>query len=241
LGVSRFMEKEKVNKSLVVNLSCLLVIVLGHTITPEVIKAQVLGMGYFGFSGAITNWLAIHMLFEKVPGLYGSGIIPLKFEAFKGAIRDMIMNQFFTVDNIRRFTTDQAPDLAPMLEHIDYNTVFEGFVEVVMQSKLGGMLGMFGGASALDGMREPFAKTLRTKLVEITQQPDFLENLMKKSAEKHHLQEKIGSMVDNRLNEMTPQMVKDIIQEMIRSHLGWLVIWGGVFGSLIGLLSSFVN
>ena len=34
-------------------------------------------------------------------------------------------------------------------------------------------------------------------------------------------------------------MVKEIIQKMIRSHLGWLVVWGGVFGSLIGLASSF--
>ena len=29
-------------------------------------------------------------------------------------------------------------------------------------------------------------------------------------------------------------MVKEIIQEMIRSHLGWLVVWGGVFGAVIG-------
>ena len=30
--------------------------------------------------------------------------------------------------------------------------------------------------------------------------------------------------------------VKHIIQDMIRKHLGWLVVWGGVFGGLIGLL-----
>ncbi|MCU7375947.1 hypothetical protein PEC18_35415 [Paucibacter sp. O1-1] len=33
-------------------------------------------IGLFALSGAITNWLAIHMLFEKVPGLYGSGVVP---------------------------------------------------------------------------------------------------------------------------------------------------------------------
>jgi hypothetical protein len=33
-------------------------------------------------------------------------------------------------------------------------------------------------------------------------------------------------------------MVKDIIQEMIRSHLGWLVVWGGVFGALMGLVAA---
>ena len=30
-------------------------------------------------------------------------------------------------------------------------------------------------------------------------------------------------------------MVKGIMQDMIRAPLGWLVVWGGVFGGLIGL------
>ena len=34
--------------------------------------------------------------------------------------------------------------------------------------------------------------------------------------------------------------VKEIIQEMIRSHLGWLVVWGGVFGAVIGLVSTLI-
>jgi len=27
---------------------------------------------------------------------------------------------------------------------------------------------------------------------------------------------------------------------MIRRHLGWLVVWGGVFGGLIGLVVTFL-
>jgi len=42
------------------------------------------------------------------------------------------------------------------------------------------------------------------------------------------------------LNELTPTMVKDIIQTMIKEHLGWLVIWGGVFGGLFGLIAALV-
>jgi len=37
---------------------------------------------------------------------------------------------------------------------------------------------------------------------------------------------------------MTPEIVKDIIQNMIRKHLGWLVIWGAVFGGAIGVTLS---
>ena len=63
-------------------------------------------LGLFALSGAITNWLAIHMLFEKVPLLYGSGVIPARFEEFKLAIRQLMMEQFFTEENIDRFLSD---------------------------------------------------------------------------------------------------------------------------------------
>ena len=49
---------------------------------------------------------------------------------------------------------------------------------------------------------------------------------------------KIGDMVDARLNELTPKHIKEIIADMIRQHLGWLVVWGGIFGAFIGLLST---
>ena len=39
--------------------------------------------GIICISGAVTNTLAIHMLFEKVPFLYGSGVIESKFSVFK--------------------------------------------------------------------------------------------------------------------------------------------------------------
>ena len=36
-------------------------------------------------------------------------------------------------------------------------------------------------------------------------------------------------------------MVKEIIQKMIKEHLGWLVVWGGVFGAVIGLVSTVIQ
>ena len=56
----------------------------------------ILAFGLFGFAGGITNWLAIKMLFDKIPGLYGSGIIEDRFveirETVKGTKR--IFNVF---------------------------------------------------------------------------------------------------------------------------------------------------
>ncbi|MCI0500207.1 MAG: DUF445 domain-containing protein, partial [Epsilonproteobacteria bacterium] len=42
------------------------------------------------------------------------------------------------------------------------------------------------------------------------------------------------------LNELNPKMVKDIVENMMKEHLGWLVVWGGVFGGAIGIISSII-
>ncbi|MEC7758865.1 MAG: DUF445 domain-containing protein, partial [SAR324 cluster bacterium] len=66
-------------------------------------RETLLNTGLFALSGAITNWLAIYMLFERVPGLYGSGVIPLHFEDFKTGINELIMHQFFNRENVEKF------------------------------------------------------------------------------------------------------------------------------------------
>jgi hypothetical protein len=35
--------------------------------------------------------------------------------------------------------------------------------------------------------------------------------------------------------------VKEIVQKMIHEHLGWLVVWGGFFGGLMGLLMTLIQ
>ncbi len=77
------------SKSLATNLVALAMIAGGFY--SPVYALQIKTMGFFAFSGAITNWLAIYMLFEKIPGLYGSGVIPSRFTEFKTGIKDLIM------------------------------------------------------------------------------------------------------------------------------------------------------
>jgi len=48
-------------------------------------------------------------------------------------------------------------------------------------------------------------------------------------------------IIDSRLNELSPEQVKFIIKDIIHKHLGWLVVWGGVFGFLIGLILGFLG
>ncbi len=202
-------------------------------------------MGWFALSGAVTNWLAIYMLFEKVPGLYGSGIIPLKFEEFKRGIRQMIMKQFFTEENIARFLGSQGAlkfESEVLLEAVDFDLMFHKLLAAVQSSSFGPMLAMFGGVDSLKGsLRQPFETKMREALIELTSSPkfhDMVQKLVAKDFGTDDWTRKIDQVVQARLDELTPQMVKEIIQDMIRSHLGWLVVWGGVFGAIMGVFAA---
>jgi len=234
------------SKSLATNLAALALIAAG--LYSPMYGLQLKSIGFFAFSGAITNWLAIYMLFEKIPLLYGSGVIPSRFEEFKEGIKDLIMGQFFSTENIAAFlepsTDGGGPDLTELAKSFDKDFLFGKFLEVVNESQFGSMLGMFGGVSALEPMREPFAQKFDEAFIEIAQSESFqvaLAGQMGSRGMGESVREHVEVVVDKRLEELTPDQVKQIIQEMIRKHLGWLVVWGGVFGGLIGLGMSFVS
>ncbi|KAJ6235854.1 hypothetical protein M0813_28414 [Anaeramoeba flamelloides] len=54
-----------------------------------------LQIGLFGFAGGFTNWVAVKMLFDKIPFLYGSGVIPRKYQELSLVIKDVVMKNFF--------------------------------------------------------------------------------------------------------------------------------------------------
>lgn len=230
------------NKSVITNFSALLAVVFGYFLANNIVFT----LGLFALSGAITNWLAIHMLFERVPFLYGSGVIPARFEDFKIAIRNLMMEQFFTEENIDRFLAGSdnpasAIDLTPVINKVDLSPAFDNLVTVVEQSSFGGMLAMVGGTEALQPMREPFIEKMRASVVDISQSEEF-NHILREELEQPNvmagMREKVSDIIEKRLNELTPQLVKEIVQKMIHEHLGWLVVWGGVFGAIIGFIAA---
>lgn len=243
------------NKSVITNAIAVILAVVGYFLDDPFGEA-LLSIGLFAFSGALTNWLAIHMLFEKVPGFYGSGVIPARFEDFKEGIHQLIMRQFFTEENLKRFFAGDDPDepgeastfdLAPLIDSVDLDPAFEALKSSVMESKFGGALAMFGGASALDALKPDFVVKMRKAIQGIVASPDFQENLKDlltggdSSGDHSDLLDRVNHIVEKRLDELTPGMVKEIIQHMIREHLGWLVVWGGVCGGLIGLIAGLLQ
>ena len=234
-----------INKSFLTNFIALILIPLSLLIPEPTISNAILYAAIFAFSGAITNLLAIHMLFEKIPFLIGSGVIVNRFESFKVAIKELMMTQFFTKEQLDNFfaSEEKKLDLSPVIEETDFSPAFDALSQTVMESSFGGMLGMFGGEQALEALREPFSQKLKSAVTEIVASDTFnkqLQSSLNSSSLSDDMLIKIEDVITTRLNEMTPQLVKEMVQKLISEHLGWLVVWGGVFGGLIGLGSSFV-
>lgn len=237
------------NKSLLTNLVAAGLVTAGlFAVTPY--RVPLLQTGMFALAGGITNWLAIHMLFEKVPGLYGSGVIAARFEEFKTGIHQLVMQQFFSKDNVDRFMADMVEDNArhpldftDVIDNTDLAPAYDGLVATIMESSFGSMLSMFGGKSALKSLKQPFIDKMRVSLNDMAHSESFQHSVKAKLSSAtvfDDIHQQIEHIVQSRLDELTPQMVKQIIQAMIREHLGWLVVWGGVFGGLIGLTTSFL-
>ncbi|MFQ3278166.1 MAG: uncharacterized membrane protein YheB (UPF0754 family) [Colwellia sp.] len=233
------------NKSQITNLIALAFTIGGYVSDQHMLFT----LGLFALSGAVTNWLAIHMLFEKVPLLYGSGVIPARFEEFKVAIRQLMMEQFFTEDNIDRFLSDSSGkastiNLAPVIDKVDLSPAFDNLVSVIENSSFGGMLAMVGGSEALQPMREPFIEKMKLSIQDIAQSEQF-NTLLREELEQPDIisgmRDKVSDIIEKRLNELTPQLVKEIVQKMIQKHLGWLVVWGGIFGGIIGIVAALTD
>ncbi|NND91981.1 MAG: DUF445 domain-containing protein [Granulosicoccus sp.] len=235
-----------------------LALILASLVLPQPWHSLLMSTGLFALSGALTNWLAVHMLFERVPGLYGSGVITLHFEEFKSGILRMVHDELLSKDKVERLLVNSPPsdsvntpgvekspgglsgaiDLEPMLTSIDLDAAYDQLVATIVDSSFGSVLAMVGGEQALQPLREPFKKRMQGFLADAARSPRIqalVGEQLSKAASSEQFVNKLDKLLRARLDEMTPEMVRDIMQRMIRNHLGWLIVWGGVFGGLIGL------
>ena len=155
----------------------------------------------------------------------------------------------FNSKNFERFYSsiekekEFQPDFNPLIEKIDLNPTFDSVLKVIEKSHFSPLLALSGGGEVLESLRAPFLEKMRTSLKIISETEEFHRGITMVLSEKNQnevLRLKVSNVVQMRLDELTPGMVKDIVKGMIAEHLGWLVVWGGVFGGLIGLLSSYI-
>ncbi len=200
----------------------------------------------FALSGALTNHLAIYMLFHKIPFLYGSGVIELNFEKFKSAIKELIMKEFFAREKVEHFIENEYEqiDFGKIVENLDYKLIYDTFKESIMQSKYAQLIQMIGGEKIFDSFETIFVKNMSKRLKEFIKSDIFQKNLknqLTNSNLSEHFLKKIDIILQERLNELSAKEVRKIVENFIYEHLEWLVVWGGVIGGLIGVLAAFIE
>jgi uncharacterized membrane protein YheB (UPF0754 family) len=221
--------------SFLTNLIALYVLLLGY-VSPYFSK-ELQNIGLFALSGSITNWLAIHMLFEKIPFLYGSGIIELRFKDFKSGIKDLVMCQFFNKDESNKFLSKINKSVISNLEStIDFGSLYKQLVGAIISSPAGSIIAMMGGKSVLEPLKVPIINKIKDHIKELSN-----SDLEINSDNTESFILEVDKIISDRIDKLTPIMVKKIIQDIIKKHLGWLVVWGGVFGGLIGLIASIIG
>ena len=235
------------------------------------IQSLVLTAGMFAFSGGVTNSLAVKMFFDRVPGLIGSGVIPARFREIRREIKRLIMEHFFSEEYLREFLARQAKDVDWMRyvkqgedrrspvhsfleEHWERLTSRESLKPVISSSidrVMGGSAGSFLQFLGKQTIEQAVGKFVDSFLDEIKGRVFAASAEFQKNRAMHlevdeeaitcDLREQVDVLLEQKLEQLDAAQVKKMMEKVIRSHLGWLVVWGNIFGGLLGVIAHFVH
>ncbi|MBT7859400.1 MAG: hypothetical protein HN712_03775 [Gemmatimonadetes bacterium] len=241
------------HKGSVSNMLSLLVLLAGVTMVLELAGTPpawliawgpwIMAVGVFGFAGGITNWLAVKMLFDRVPGLYGSGVIPARFREIRATIKNLIMAHFFDEEYLQRFFNEHGTELGggpgvltrklgDLLASDEAGRAIEWEIEKLKEGPYG-MVVRMAGTEMLMPLIQQFLGGLIERIgpmAEAKMREDLFDVVK--------LRSQVDRLLETKLEELTPEIVKRMMEKVMRKHLGWLIVWGNVFGGLIGLLSK---
>lgn len=195
----------------------------------------VLAVGLFGFAGGATNWLAVTMLFDRVPLLYGSGVIPARFRAIREAVKDAIMRYFFDEEYLARFFAGQAAgeDIGEKVQQVlaseEVDAIIDRKLAQLASSSQGAMIQLVG-VQTVKPLVKQFVIGVGSEIAPLL--------AAGAGPEVKAIRAQVDELLEAKLEELTPERVKEMMEEVIREHLGWLIVWGNVFGGTIGLVSK---
>ncbi len=204
----------------------------------------ILAFGLFGFAGGVTNWLAVKMLFDRIPFLIGSGVIPRRFKDILGALKTMILETFFEKKFLSEYLSTRSGNLLDKVDvrsklrkamagdSFDHDLArkLEKLAATPDGLLLQTMAPMFGGFDTMVPMLKPMLIGIGADLIETLAQNFDLTEIVDVDT----VRGEIDKVLTERMETLTPLRVKRMMAAVIREHLGWLVVWGNVFGGLIG-------
>lgn len=179
----------------------------------------------FTLVGAFTNDIAIFMIFTKIPFVYGSGIIEIKFLSIKQSISNLVIKEFFSDEQIDKFKHKMVSESK---DKINSSKIYTLIKEAIMSSSFAPMLSMVGGEAIIDKQKDHFITKIEENMGKLNLGGSF------------DIETNVKQLIKDRVDELTPAMVKKIIKEIIKEHLSWLVLWGGIIGFIVGIVNDYI-
>ena len=194
--------------------------------------------GYFitvllsAFTGWITTWIAIKMLFHprkpiKIFGLTIQGIFPKNQQLIAQKLGQVVSKELLSFDEIEQKVTnpENLQKLRPDIEaHID-NFLRNKLKDVFP------MLSMFIGDKTIDQLKGAFLTELESLF------PILMKNYMGKLQEDLDLEKIVTEKVAN----FSSEKLEDILGQITKKEFQFLEVIGGVFGLLIGVVQVLVS
>lgn len=174
-------------------------------------------------------------------------MIPRQFKAIRRTVKETMMKTFFDEAYLERYmrqrsksllaSIDLGQKIADLLAKPGTDEMLTTkFTELAAKPEgmmLNSMAQMFGGMSGLIPMVKPMLINFGKEMgAHFATNFDIMEVM---SVAK--VRNEIDALMEEKLQLLTPELVKELMEEVIRSHLGWLIVWGNVFGGLIGVVS----
>lgn len=203
-------------------------------------------IGVFGFFGGIVNWLFIELLFRKIFCLYGSGVIMNYYDDIISGLRSIVLDILFDSSKLKEFFSGKNKKIQTMLQ---LDQQFEALLkseatQIVINKKIAELISSPQGYILVNmGVNIDQLKNVIKNHVD-----SFIKDISKTINERLRvpgitdggLKSEIISILEPRLVRLNPTEVNKIVAVMLRKHLSWLIIWGNLFGGLLGLLSEVV-
>ncbi|KAJ5066417.1 hypothetical protein M0811_13615 [Anaeramoeba ignava] len=217
------------NKGFMSNFITFMIMIIGfflkyllrHNKNSETPLDYIIAFGLFGFAGGITNWLAIKMLFDKVPFLYGSGIIPRKFREIRETIKNTIMASFFNKNFLKNYLENKLSTfiklfsiedkIKQLIQSPSVDHLIDLKLEELKQRPEGKVLSMVGLEPAkLKPLILPFIGGFGNSLSQISADAFGVSEVF--NAE--NLRKEIDNLMTEKLKELTPQAVKALLEKI---------------------------
>ncbi len=254
------------DKGTVSNLTSALLLVVSILLPDGAARALVFSAAIFAFSGGVTNWLAVKMLFDRIPGLIGSGVIPARFREIRSKVKDLIVEHFFDEEYLKDFFSQRQGEIdwqkylkrssnggSPMSDFVErqwekltsadvVQPMIDSQIDKLTNSSVGGLLVMVGldkVRPAVNQFVSGFIASMQEKVLAVAAEasPSDLPLELDEEAVVRDLRENVGVLLETKLQQLHAADVKRMMEDVIRQHLGWLVVWGNVFGGLLGVVA----